>query len=265
VAEQVIRLDIERISPNRHQPRQQFDETALEALARSIRQAGLMQPVLVRPDADGSFSLIAGERRWRAARLAGLSSIPAIVRHADDRQSAEMALIENLQREDLNPIERATAFKLLIEDHDLTHQQVADAVGLDRSSVTNLLRLLDLEDSIKTAVAAGALGMGHARALLAIANSKRREHLAGQAIRKGWSVRELERRARQLAIPAGGSKSTRAIPPHMQDLQRRLGEHLGTNVRIVSGRKKGSGTISIEFYSLDQFDGLVQRMGFRLE
>ena len=257
-------LATSQIHPSSSQPRQQFDEAALRELGASIKTAGLMQPIVVRPDATGGFELVVGERRWRAAQLIGLASLPAVVRKLDDRTAAEWALIENIQREDLNPLERADAFRHLIDEHGLTHRQVADRVGLDRSTVSNLLRLHELDDFTKDAIRNGLLSEGHGRALLAITNLEARQHLAKLAIRQGWSLRHLQERAASLADPAKPrtQKSTTATAPHRADLERRLGDHLGTKVLVRPGKQKGSGRLVIEFYSFDQFEGLMQKLGF---
>jgi ParB family chromosome partitioning protein len=263
-------LPLASIQPNPHQPRKDFDEQALDALASSIRAAGVMQPVVVRPRADGTYELVAGERRWRAAQRAGLETIPAIVREADDRQAAEWSLIENLQREDLNPIERAMAFRSLIDEFGLKHQQVGEIVGMDRSSVTNHLRVLELDDQIQDVVRLGLLGLGHARALLALPEPADRRRLALKAAREGWSVRATEREVGRLAKRGGSTPSAPEEAPvslsprraHLADMERRLGEHLGTKVHIRPGKKKGSGSVLIDFYDAKQFEGLMDRMGF---
>lgn len=262
------RIALEAIVPNPRQPRQQFDEAALRSLADSIRTAGLMQPVVVRPSAvdPERFELIAGERRWRAAGLIGLKQLPAVVRSIDDETAAQWALIENLQREDLNPIERAEAFQRLADDFQLTHQQIAERVGLDRTSITNHLRLLELSSDIREQISAGGLTLGHGKSLLAITSKEARRRLAQQAARQQWSVRELERRVRRAcdrdesAERSGPASSRERV--HMQDLERQLGEHLGTKVHVQPGRKKGAGSLTIAFYSFEQFEGLLERLGF---
>lgn len=275
-------IDVQAIIPSRHQPRQHFDEGLLQALAKSIRTSGVMQPIVVRPNsADGiagsGFELIAGERRWRAAQLAGLSRIPAIVRDVDDRTAAEFSLVENLQREDLNPLERAEAFERLAREFQLTHAEIAERVSLDRTSITNHLRLLELDSATKAAVRDGRLSMGHARALLAITNIECRGVLAAESLRQEWSVRELERQARAAAdhtaankpkVSLDGGERSRLPTPlsaHLADLQKRLSEHLGTKVFVHPGRNKGSGKLVIDFFSIDQFEGLLRRMGFETE
>ena len=257
-------IPTDEIQPNPNQPRKHFDEANLQSLAASIRSAGLMQPVVVRPGMVGGFQLVVGERRWRAAQLIGLSPMPAIVQELDDQTATTWALIENVQREDLNPIERAEAFRQLIDEHGLTHQELADRVGVNRSSVTNFLRLLELDEATRGAVRDERLTVGHAKALLALTNLVQRRRLAEAAIRQAWSVRELERRVGGLSNRAEANRAGQpaAIDAHLQDLQRQLGAHLGTKVTIQPGQKKGTGRLIIDFYGLDQFDGLMQRLGF---
>lgn len=264
----IVSLAVGSIVPNRRQPRQSIDDAALESLAQSIRQAGLMQPIVVRPAVKGEqgFELVAGERRWRAAQRIGLANIPAIVRELDDRAAAELALVENIQREDLNPIDRAEAFERLLHEFDITHQQLAERVGLDRSTITNFTRLTMLDEFSREMVRAGKLSMGHAKVLLAITNDKVRSDLAGRVVRQGLSVRALEREVELLrqAENSEPAKSASAKPraAHLVDLERRLAEHLGTKVRIRAGAKKGTGSIAIDFYTIDQFEGLMQRLDF---
>ena len=263
----ITAIAVTEIAPNRNQPRQQFDETALAALAESIRADGLMQPIVVRraqPGSGAAFELIAGERRWRAAQRIGLQRVPAIIREVDDRTATELALIENLQREDLNPIERAEAFQLLADRYSLTHDQIGNRVGLDRTSISNLIRLNNLDMFTKDAVRSGRLSLGHARALLSISDAAQRTRLARRVIEMGWSVRELERHTQQ-ATAGSRERSThdQVAAAHRRDLEKRLGEHLGTKVHIVTARKKGAGRIIVEFFSLDQFEGLMERMGYR--
>lgn len=277
-------LRVESIRPNPHQPRRHFDEEALRGLAESIRQDGVMQPVVVRRAADGDgYELVAGERRLRASRLAGLETIPAILRAVDDRASAELALIENLQRADLNPVERALAFRTLVDRYQLTHAQIGERVGLDRASVSNHLRLLELDEEILGMVADGRLGFGHARALLGIADPDRRLSVARLAAEEAWSVRAVERASAdgpevsQSVVPnepgTKANSSSAAGTPQTQsraravldDMEKRLGEHLGTRVTLQTDRSGQRGTLTLEFYSLDQFDGLLERLGYRHE
>ncbi len=263
-------LPIEQIIPNRRQPRTDFDESSLQALAVSIKQAGLMQPIMVRPTQSG-FELVAGERRWRAAKLLGLPTIPALVRDLTDQSAAELALIENIQREDLNPMERALALRRLAMDFGMTHQQIAERVGLDRASVSNLLRLSELDHATADLVRSGRLTQGHAKALLAIGELGERAELAAKSVAQDWSVRELERQVQHAQRPKGiqadsvqvsSESELTARDANVADLERQLTEHLGTRVALQLGRKKGSGRLVLEFYNLDQFDGLMQKMGF---
>lgn len=267
--EQIRMIPLDQIVPNRRQPRTDFDESSIASLAESIRTAGVMQPILVRPLAQG-YELIAGERRWRAARLAGLPALPAFIRAVDDQAAAELALIENIQREDLNPIERAHALRRLVDEFALTHQQLAERVGLDRATVTNLLRLSELDQSTADLVRSGALSQGHAKALLSLHDASVRGRFATRAATEGWSVRELERRVQQMVKggtalpkpPTAESLEVTARDANVADLERQISEHLGTRVTLHLGRKKGSGRLTLDFYSLDQFDGLMARIGF---
>ncbi|RLS61967.1 MAG: ParB/RepB/Spo0J family partition protein [Planctomycetota bacterium] len=262
-------LPVEQIVPNRRQPRTDFDEASLMTLAESIKKAGVMQPIMVRPTETG-FELVAGERRWRAAKLIGLATIPAMVKDLDDQTAAELALIENIQREDLNPMERAIALRRLAMDFGLTHQVIADRVGLDRATVSNLLRLSELDPTTADLIRTGKLSQGHAKALLGITDVGLRAELASLAIAGDWSVRELERSVQKKqhqaksveSRPTDSTTEPNARDANVADLERQLAEHLGTRVNLQLGRKKGSGRLVVEFYNLDQFDGLMQKMGF---
>ena len=253
------------VSPGAYQPRGQMDPAMLDALAASISQSGLMQPIVVRRRGSG-HELIAGERRWRAVQRLGWTEIPAIVQDVDDRQAAELALIENLQREDLNPMDRATALRRLSEEFGVSHQGLAERLGLDRSTVTNLLRLNELDAASAAHVRSGALTLGHAKVLMGITEVARRRSLADTAAAGGWSVRQLEQAVRsEGGVPRGTSGTRGRGSPssaHVADLQRRLEEHLGTRVELRVGRRKGAGELRIHFHSLDAFDGLMQRIGF---
>ncbi len=261
-------LPVDAIEPNPHQPRRIVDGAGLEELARSIRSAGVMQPIVVRRRADERFELVAGERRWRASRLAGLTRVPAIVRRIDDEESAAWAIIENVQREDLNPIDRARALRRLGDLFELSHAEIADRVGLQRSSVSNLVRLTELEEEIQDVRAAGVLTMGHGRALLAAPAGPRRLALAKRAAADAVSVRVLERAASGLARPEEpGTPPPKDAPrssreANLRDLERQIGDHLGTKVQI-SMRGGTRGRVAIEFFSLEHFDELMQRFGFR--
>jgi len=260
-------LSIDEILPNPHQPREYFDQAGIEQLASSIKSSGLIQPITVRRMGD-QFELVAGERRLKACHLAGMTEIPAIVRDISERATAEWALVENLQREDLNPLERANGLRRLIDEFKLTHQQAAEAVGLERASVSNLLRLLDLDDSTASLVARGTLGQGHAKVLLSVQDVSIRGNLCQATIARNWSVRRLEMEVRKLVSPdrpevASSKGSPRKHRAHYIDqLEQRLAEHLGTRVQISLSRREGQGRLLIDFHSLEHFDDLMQRIGF---
>jgi len=255
----LVELDIDRIQRGKFQPRTVFDQQALQELADSIRSQGIVQPVVVRPEGN-HFELVAGERRWRAAQLAGLQKIPAVVRELDAKSAAAIALIENIQREDLNPLEEAHAFLRLIEEFDLTHQQVADSVGRSRATVSNLLRLLDLADPVKQQVNDGLLDMGHARALLALIRHDQIE-VAKLVVNRGLSVRETEILVKKtLATQSDGKQSApAAIDPDIRRLENSLSEKLGAAVKIKPG-KKGSGQLVIHFHSSAELDGILEHL-----
>jgi ParB family transcriptional regulator, chromosome partitioning protein len=258
-------LPIDSISPNPHQPRVHFDEESLAELAASIREIGVLQPVLVRPVGD-AYQLVAGERRWRAARRAGLAIIPAIVRATDDLGAVERALVENLHRQDLTPLEEAAAFQQLIEDFGLTHEQVAGRVGKSRSAVTNTLRLMSLPPGVQHLLADGRLTAGHARALLGTPDRSRQEQLARQAAAENWSVRMLEDTIRDQGesmskvtqlptrIPdgAGLTPATRLRAPGLLELEELLAEHLQTKVGVTMGSKRGR--VVIDFADLEDLE-----------
>ena len=252
-------LDVDRIQRGKYQPRQNFDQQALQELADSIRSQGVVQPIVVRPE-GGHYELVAGERRWRAAQLAGLQRIPVVIRELDARAAAAIALIENIQREDLNPLEEANAFLRLIEEFDLTHQQVADSVGRSRAAVSNYLRLLDLADPVKDQVNKGLLNMGHARALLALIRHDQIE-VAKMVVNRGLSVRETELLVKKTlaAQPAGKKAAPAEVDPDVRRLESSLSEKLGANVRIKPG-KKGSGQLIIHFHSSAELDGILEHL-----
>ncbi len=265
---EVVLLPIRSIQPGKYQPRGGFDPTALEALAASIEQSGLMQPVVVRPlvGKRDTYELIAGERRWRAMDRLGRSEVPAIIRAVDDARAAELALVENLQREDLNPMDRAAALRRLGDEFGWSHQEMGARIGVDRATVTNLLRLNELDAGTAAHVRASHLAMGHAKVLLGVADVSRRRSLADRAVAEQWSVRQLEVAVREAGVPRGttGGRRSGAVPSaHLADLRRQLEEHLGTRVDLRLGRKKGAGELRVQFFSLDEFDGLMQRIGFK--
>jgi ParB family chromosome partitioning protein len=254
----MVELDIDRIQRGKFQPRQVFEQESLQELADSIRAQGIVQPIVVRPEGK-HFELVAGERRWRAAQLAGLQKIPAVIRVLDSKSAAAIGLIENIQREDLNPLEEAQAFLRLIEEFDLTHQQVADSVGRSRATVSNLLRLLDLAEPVKQQVNKGLLNMGHARALLALIRHDQVE-VAKLVVNRGLSVRETELLVKKtLAAETAPQAKPRAIDPDIKRLENRISEKLGAGVKIKPG-KKGSGQLVISFHSPAELDGILEHL-----
>jgi ParB family chromosome partitioning protein len=250
-------LAVASIRPGRYQPRSRMDEAALGELAASIRAQGLMQPVLVRPVESGVYELIAGERRWRAAQLAGLNEIPALVREVPDEAALAMALIENIQREDLNPIEEATGLQRLVDEFGMTHERAAEAVGRSRSATTNLLRLLKLGKSVQEMLMDRVLDMGHARALLAL-DGVRQIEAAKRVAARGLSARETEALVKRLArsTPAG---ATRRRDHDVARLEQELSDRMGTTVEIRHGRK-GRGKLILHYSSLEHFDQLVKEL-----
>ena len=280
-APRLAELPIDSLSPNPNQPRVHFDEEALAELAASIREIGVLQPVLARAVGNGQYQLVAGERRWRAARRAGLTTIPAIVRVTDDLHSIEQALVENLHRQDLTPLEEAAAYQQLIEDFHLTHEQVSSRVGKSRSAVTNTLRLMSLPPSIQHLLADARLSAGHARALLGSPDRAFQEYLAKRAVDEGLSVRAVEesirdRQAGGPGAPAGESNSvgmtgvaqprdgagvsplTRLRPPGLLELEHLLAEHLHTKVAVSMGAKRGK--VTIEFADLEDLERIYRQM-----
>lgn len=272
-SEKVVYLAIEKIIPNAEQPRKFFDQEALEGLAQSIKVDGVMQPVIVRPDDQGTFQIVAGERRWRASEIAGLNAVPAIVRDLTDQQTAEWSLVENLQREDLNPIERAKAFENLIKEFKLSHAEVAERVGVQRSTISNYLRLLELPSEVQQLVAEGQLSNGQAKCIAGLSDPNQQLELAKKAIAQSISVRQLEKLVAQMNQKSEQGEQEAYDPDqitalgkraHIVDLQEQIGQQLGTKVIVKPGRKKGSGSLSLDFYSLDQFDAFLQKLGITL-
>jgi ParB family chromosome partitioning protein len=252
-------LPIHQIQPGQYQPRRHWNDEALDELAASIRAQGLIQPVVVRAIGKHSYELIAGERRWRAAQRAQLAEIPVLVKDVPEVAVPAMALIENIQRQDLTPLEEADALKRLIDDFDLTHQQAADAVGRSRASVSNMLRLTEMPESIKKLLDNGQLEMGHARCLLTLPE-RDAERLALEAARHGWSVRELEEAARRAqTAPKGKAKSASPRDPNITDLERELAERFATRVELAHGRG-GRGKLVIHYHSNDELEGILGKI-----
>ena len=250
----VMRIDINSIDPNKEQPRTRFDEEKIQSLAESIRQHGLVQPILLKPHGSERYLLVAGERRWRAARLAGLTRIPAIVKRFSDQEVLEIALVENLQRENLNPMEEAEGIRQLMDRFGLTQEKVAERLGKSRPAVANALRLMTLPEDIQEMVREGQLSPGHARAILAIQDTDAQRAAAQRIAAKGMSVREAEAMTKK---PAKGMSPKEEIPksPYITDLEEQLCERLGTRVNIQHGDKKG--LIQIEYYSDQDLDRIL--------
>lgn len=289
----LVEISVSQLVRGRYQPRREMDEASLQRLAASIRASGVMQPIAVREIAASDercaavrtsvgadvavYEVVAGERRWRAAMLAGLSHIPAVASPLTDREAAEWAIVENVQREDLNTMDRAWGLKNLVEGFGLQHAEVAERVGLDRSSVTNLLRLTELEMSVQGLLREGALGLGHGKALLSAGSGAERERLAKMAASQKWTVRRLERAVGALGVgsPGGGQVSPKLggtvgrdplrADAAIRELEKQLGEHLGTRVRIMTGASRTKGRVVMDFYSLEHFDGLMGLMGVEIK
>jgi len=256
-----LRLPLDQLKANPNQPRRVFDEDALQELAASIREHGVIQPVVVETTADGGYLIVAGERRCRAARIAGLREVPAVVRNYSDERRLEVALIENVQRMDLNPIEEAAAYRNLMELTGLSQEEVAARVGKNRSTVANALRLLKLPEDVQGALAAGQLTPGHARSILSVVNPADQRVLFGRIVGDGISVREAEKMAADLnggiraaAAPGSGDKPAKDRPPELLAIEQRFIDALGTKVAISGGLRKGS--IKIDYYSMDDLDRL---------
>ncbi|HUK55108.1 MAG TPA: ParB/RepB/Spo0J family partition protein [Nitrospiria bacterium] len=247
-------LDVQKIIPNRYQPRKVFREADLQELAASVKERGVLQPVLVRPAEDGRYELIAGERRWRAAKLAGLDKIPAVLQEASDPDAVELALIENLQRQDLNPIETAKAYRRLTDEFRLTQEEVARRVGKERSSVTNALRLLNLPSEIQEAIASDRLSMGHAKVLLSLTGLQAQLRLAQRIMRKGLSVRAAEAAANR--APARTRSGPSGIQAALTEAEERLIRYLGTRVRITM--MNGGGQVAIHYQNPSDLDRLLE-------
>ncbi len=255
-----VTLRISEIEPNKNQPRKDFDETALAQLADSIAEHGVIQPLLVRPLANGGYQLVAGERRWRASKMAGLSEVPVVIQEMTDSEMMELALIENLQREDLNPIEEALGYRELMDKHNLTQDQVAQKVGKSRPAVANALRLLNLPDKVIGMVRGGELSPGHARALLALEDEKEMEELAKKAAKGLVTVRDIEKQSKK-----EGSKVEKTPPrspafkdSYYEEMELALKQELGRRVKITVNGSKG--TLEIEFYSKEELADIAQRL-----
>jgi ParB family chromosome partitioning protein len=256
-------IEVGRVTPNSQQPRRQFDDESLRSLAESIRVAGIIQPIIVREVEDG-YQLVAGERRWRAAKLAGILVIPAIVRAVDHLEQAQLALMENIHREDLNPIDRAMAYRAMLNSLGLTHQELATKLGEERSSIANYLRLVDLEESVRNRVASGTLSFGHAKLLAGVDSPAEQARLADRVVAAQLSVRSLEKLLKAIE-PAPLASPPPPPNAHIADLERKLSRGLQMRTEVRQAGKAGKGRVVIHYASLDQFDQLMQRLNIRVD
>lgn len=258
--QEIMTLPITKVEPRKEQPREYFDEAALQELSESIAQFGLIQPIVARKLDTGYYQIIAGERRWRASRMAGLKEVPVRIIEADDRRTAELALVENLQREDLNPIEEAKGYKTLIEVYGMTQEEAAKSVGRSRPAITNSMRLLSLSDEVLTLVETGKLSAGHARALVPITDAKKQLAAANEVIDKGLSVRkteELAAKAQRPEIPAKPKSSGLSVD-YAAEVSKELTALLGRRVQLTDGKKTGK--IELEFYGSDDREALIEKL-----
>ena len=257
--ERIATLPLQKVEPNRSQPRKKFDSKGLNELADSIREHGVITPILVQKE-DDYYQIIAGERRWRAAKIAGLKEIPAIIKNYEGAEKLAVSLIENIQREDLDVIEEAQAYRQLIDDYALTQEQVAKRVSKSRTAITNAVRLLNLDERVQTMLAEGAIAMGHARALLAIKSKTAQYALAQKVAAQQMSVREVERAVKQLSGTQGKASKTRKkkeSDPYLRDMEEKMAQAVGTKV-IISEKARGKGKIEIEYYSMAELDRLFE-------
>lgn len=252
----LLEVDIERILPGVAQPRIGFDENALKELAQSIKEKGIIQPIVLSRVGDGTFRIIAGERRWRAAKIAGLDKIPAIIKDVSPSEAVEIALIENIQREDLDPVETANAFDRLIKEFNLTQEELSQRVGKDRATIANYLRILRLPEEIQNHLREGSLTVGHAKAILSIEDIQKQKELSQIVIKKSLSVRQTEELVRRLAKPQ--IKKQEKKIPEIEDLEDRLTSELGAKVKINHKGKRGK--LEIFYNSLDELDGIIERL-----
>ncbi len=251
-------LPLHKVEPNPNQPRQDFDPEQLEALARSIQEHGVVQPLTVRPMPNGYYQIIAGERRWRAARMAELKEIPAVIMEADDKKTTELALIENLQRQDLNPVEEALGYQSLISDYGLTQEEAASRVGKSRPAVTNALRLLQLTPEILEMVRKGSLSAGHARAVLSLKSPQKQQQAAQKIVALGLSVRQAELLCKNMEREPAPQKPVSLAVDYVAECEKNLSRHLGRGVKIVNGKRKGR--FELEFYGQEDLQKLLDAL-----
>ena len=258
-------IDINQLQPGKYQPRTKMDATSLEELAQSIETQGLLQPILVRVVETGNYEIIAGERRWRASRMAGLSEVPVMIRNIPDEAALAVGLIENIQRENLNPLEEAQGLERLIDEFGMTHEGAAQAVGRSRSAVTNILRLLQLSENVQSLLMEGMIEMGHARAMISLPELLQKE-VALEVVDKQLSVRQTEQRVKKLQNPPSVGKTPKVLERtrDILKLEENLADHFGTQVLLKSG-SKGQGSVTIKFSNLDQLEGILMRFGLGKE
>jgi ParB family chromosome partitioning protein len=256
-------IPVDQIAPNPHQPRREMNEASLSELAASLKSNGMIQPVIVRK-VDSGYQLIAGERRLRAAKLAEFKTIPAIIRDADNFTQAQLALVENIQREDLNPVDRAQAYRALMTQLGLTQQELAARLGEDRTSISHFLRLLDLAENVRELIRAGKLSLGHAKLLSGVSDMLEQQRLAEMCVAQDLSVRNLERLLSTPSVEPAPARTDKAASPHLVDLEKNIARQLGMRVQVRSARR-GRGRVIIHYASLDQFDDLMKRMGIRTD
>lgn len=258
---EAVTLRISEIEPNREQPRKDFDEEALAELSSSIMQFGVLQPILVRPIIGGGYQIVAGERRYRASRMAGLTEIPAVIRELSDDETMELAMIENLQREDLTPIEEAKGYKVLIETYGMSQEQLAQSMGKSRSAIANTMRLLLLPDDVIEMVEIDELSPGHARALLSLENKALMSSVAEDVVKKGLTVRQVEKLVKDLQKePKTRKQKVISKPSYFSEVELALSEHLGNKVVVTPSKDSKGGTLSIDFYSLDELKELANKL-----
>lgn len=258
---EAVTLRISEIEPNRDQPRKDFDEEALAELSSSIMQFGVLQPILVRPIIGGGYQIVAGERRYRASRMAGLTEIPAVIRELSDDETMELAMIENLQREDLTPIEEAKGYKVLIETYDMSQEQVAKSMGKSRSAIANTMRLLLLPDDVIEMVEIDELTPGHARALLSLESKELMSKVAEDVVKKGLTVRQVEKLVKDmLKAPKTKTVKSSSKPSYFSEVELALSEYLGNKVIVTPSKDGNGGTLSIDFYSLDELKDLANKL-----
>lgn len=256
---EVVTLKISQIEPNRNQPRRSFDEDALEELSQSIKEHGVLQPILVRPQIYGGYQIVAGERRYRASRMAGLTEIPAIIKELSDSETMQIALIENLQRRDLSDLEEAKGYQTLMDEYGFSQEDVARTVGKSRSAVANTLRLLGLPDDVKELLDQGKLSAGHARALLAVDQEKEIKEAADKIIKEGLSVRQTEKLVKSMGSAKPKKQAVQKLSPYAE-VELALTDALGTKVTVTENKKKGGGTLNIEFYDPEELFSLTHKL-----